>query len=101
MAKYKFKADLSVDGISAIRKQLKEYRDNTLPTKLKECVRRLAEEGVEVAQGNIASLDAIFTGELFNSIHVKDGGSTKDSAVFFVVADSGHAAFVEFGTGQI
>ena len=36
-----------------------------------------------------------------NSIHEKDGGSTKTSAIFYIVADSEHAAFVEFGTGQI
>ena len=100
MAKYKFKSDLSVDGIANLRKQLQDYKNNTLQTKLKEFVRKLAEEGVEVAQGNIASLEAIFTGELFNSIHTRDGGSTKDSAIFFVIADSEHAAFVEYGTGQ-
>lgn len=54
MAKYKFKSDLSVDGIANLRKQLQDYKNNTLQTKLKEFVRRLAEEGVEVANVRVA-----------------------------------------------
>lgn len=100
MAKYKFQTDLSVNGIKDLRRQLKDYERNILQSKLEKFVARLAEEGVEIAQGNIASLDAVFTGELFNSIHTENGGSSKGSAIFFVVADSEHAAFVEFGTGQ-
>lgn len=101
MAKRVFKADLSVKSIEELKKQLIDYRDNVLQEKTKELARRLAEKGVEIAKANVAKLDAVFTGELMNSIHEKDGGSTKNSAIFYIVADSEHAAFVEFGTGQI
>lgn len=100
MAKYKFKTDLSVDGIKELRRQLQDYKNNILQSKLKTFAERLAEEGVEIAQANVASLEAVFTGELFNSIHSEDGGASNGSAFFYVVADSEHAAFVEFGTGQ-
>lgn len=100
MTKKTFKADLSVKGIEALKKQLLQYRDD-LPTKCKKLVSMLAEQGVEVAKGNIVTLDAIFTGELLNSIHSVDGGTQGGKAVFYIVADSKHAAFVEFGTGQL
>ena len=101
MAKRVFKSDLSVKSIEELKKQLIDYRDNVLQAKTKELARRLAEKGVEIAKANVAKLDAVFTGELMNSIHEKDGGSKKTSAIFYIVADSEHAAFVEFGTGQI
>lgn len=101
MAKRVFKADLSVKSIEELKKQLIDYRDNVLQAKTKELVRRLAEKGVEIAKTNVTKLDAVFTGELMNSIHEKDGGSTKTSAIFYVVVDSEHAVFVEFGSGQL
>lgn len=101
MAKRVFKADLSVKSIEELKNQLIDYRDNVLQAKTKELARRLAENGVEIAKANVTKLDAVFTGELMNSIHEKDGGSTKTSAIFYIVADSEHAAFVEFGAGQI
>lgn len=101
MAKRVFKADLSVKSIEELKNQLIDYRDNVIQAKTKELARRLAENGVEIAKANVTKLDAVFTGELMNSIHEKDGGSTKTSAIFYIVADSEHAAFVEFGAGQI
>lgn len=101
MEKRVFKTDLSVKSIEELKKQLIDYRDNALQAKTKELARRLAEKGVEIAKANVTKLDAVFTGELMNSIHEKDGGSTKTYAIFYIVADSEHAAFVEFGTGQI
>ena len=62
--------------------------------------KRLSELGVDIAQVQIADLDAIFTGELIASIHSEYKDSTKYGAIFAVVADSSHAVFVEFGTGQ-
>lgn len=101
MAKRVFKTDLSVKGIEQLKKDLLNYKNNTLQQKVDLLAKRLAEKGVEIAQVNVARLDAIFTGELINSIHTKYGGSAKGTAIFYVVADSHHAAFVEFGTGQL
>ena len=96
-----FKTDLSQSGIADLRKQLVDYKNNVLQQKVDLLAKRLAEKGVAIAQTNIATYDAIFTGELISSIEARYGGSTKGSAVFYVVADSRHAVFVEFGTGQL
>lgn len=95
------KSDLSARGIQNLRKQLVHYKNNILQQKVDLLARMLAEKGVAIAQTNIATYDAIFTGELISSIEARYGGSTKGTAVFYVVADSRHAVFVEFGTGQI
>lgn len=101
MAKRTFKTDLSVKGIENLEKALLNYKDNILQQKVDLLAKTLAENGVDIARVNVAKLDAIFTGELISSIHTTYGGSTKGTAVFYIVADSKHAAFVEFGTGQL
>ena len=101
MAKKVFKADLSVDGINELKRQLNAYKTDFLQARLEEFLQKLSERGVEIAKANVTKLDAIFTGELINSIHSKKDFASKGRALFFVVTDSKHAAFVEFGTGQL
>lgn len=101
MAKRVFKTDLSVKGIENLKKDLLNYKNNTLQQKVDLLAKALADKGVDIAQANVARLDAIFTGELISSIYAKYGGSYKGTTVFYVVADSQHAAYVEFGTGQL
>lgn len=100
MAKRVFKTNLSVKGIENLQKELENYKNNVLQHKVELLAKTLAEKGVDIAQVNVARLDAIFTGELINSLHSEYGGSSKGKAVFYVVTDSKHAAYVEFGTGQ-
>jgi hypothetical protein len=38
---------------------------------------------------------------MINSIHTEKGSSISGTAIFYIVADSEHAAYVEFGTGQM
>lgn len=101
MAKRVFKADLSVNGIAQLKKELLNYKNNTLQHKIELLTKRLAEQGVVIAKANVTSLDAIFTGDLINSIHTQYGGSAKGTAIFYVVADSEHAIYVELGTGIV
>lgn len=101
MGVHKYKTDLSVKGIEQLKKELLNYKNVELKQKLNTLVRLLAEKGVLIAQANITSYDAIFTGELLSSISAKNGGGTNGTAIFYIVADSRHAVFVEFGTGQI
>lgn len=101
MGVHKFKTDLSVNGIEQLKKELLNYKNVELRQKVNTLVRLLAEKGVLIAQANITSYDAIFTGELLSSISAKNGGGTNGTAIFYIVADSRHAVFVEFGTGQI
>lgn len=100
MAKRIFKADLSVSSIRNLQKELQKYSDS-LTFKCRELAEKLAERGVEIARVQIASLDAIFTGELIQSLHTEYKDSSKFGAAFAVVTDSSHAAFVCFGTGIV
>lgn len=99
MAKKAIKADLSVSSIHNLQKELEKYQDS-LTYKCQLLAEKLSERGVEIARVQISSLDAIFTGELIQSLHSKYKGSTEYGAIFVVVTDSKHAAYVCFGTGQ-
>lgn len=99
MAKKTLKADLSISSIRNLQKDLVRYQEY-LVNKAARLAKRLSELGVDIAQVQIADLDAIFTGELIASIQSKYKDSTKFGSIFAVVADSSHAVFVEFGTGQ-
>lgn len=99
MAKRVFKASLSVDSIRNLQKELEKYKDS-LTYKARLLAERLSERGVEIARVQVAELDAIFTGELIESLHSEREKDTPYGAVFAVVTDSKHCAFVEFGTGQ-
>lgn len=99
MAKKPLKADLSISSIRNLQKELEKYRDS-LTYKTRLLAEKLSERGVEIARVQIADLDAIFTGELIQSLHSEYKGSTPYGAIFAIVTDSDHAAFVEFGTGQ-
>ena len=101
MAKRVFKTDLSVKGIEQLKKDLLNYKDDILQHKVDLLSKTLADRGVDIAQTNVARLDAIFTGELINSIHTRYGGSSKGTAIFYIVADSDHAIYVEMGSGLI
>lgn len=101
MSKRIYKSDLSTKGIEKLIDDLINYKKEILQRKIDLFAKTLAEDGVDIAQVNVARLDAIFTGELIASIHKKYGYSKSGTAVYFVVADSYHAAFVEFGTGQV
>lgn len=101
MAKKVLQAELSIKGINDLKRQLKSYKTDFLKRKLEELTMRLAEQGVEIAKSNITTLDAVFTGELLGSISLKKESSVNEKVVFLIVTDSKHAAFVEFGTGQM
>lgn len=101
MAKRVFKTDLSIKGIEQLKRDLLNYKNNILQQKVDLLSKTLAEKGVDIAQVNVATLDAIFTGELISSIHTKYGGGAKGTAIFYIVADSEHAIYVEMGTGLI
>lgn len=99
MAKNPLTATLSVSSIKQLQKDLEKYRDG-LTYKCRLLAEKLSERGVEIARVQISDLDAIFTGELIQSLHSEYKGSTPYGAIFAIVTDSNHAAFVEFGTGQ-
>ena len=70
MAKKVFKADLSIQSIRKLQADLQKY-SGSLTFKCRELAEKLAERGVEIARVQIADLDAIFTGELIQSLHTE------------------------------
>lgn len=72
------------------------YLDMTLDTKIEMVVSKMAERGVEISKRLLEGYDGVLTADLLNSIHKERRGDT----IACVVADSDHAIFVEFGTGQ-
>ena len=100
MAKKRLKSDLSISGIRQLQKDIEKYQ-NSIEYKAKLLAENLADMGVEIARVKISSLDAIFTGELIQSVHTEYKSSIRGGAIFCVVADSEHAVFVEFGTGVV
>lgn len=101
MGKHKLTANvLSLNSLRKLQNDLEHYRDS-LEYKCQLIVEKLAERGVEIARVQIADMDAIYKGELIESVHAEYRGSVKGGAVWAVVADSDHAAFVEFGTGFV
>ena len=101
MAVRKYKMILTEDSITKLQNDLLEYKNKILVDRVQTFVRLLAEAGIPVAKAKIKSYDAIDTGKLLNSIVTRKGADTKDKFVFFVVADTDYAAFVEFGTGIV
>lgn len=101
MAKKKYKVNiLSKSSVDKLKQDLLKYK-NDVDSKLVIFCEKLAELGVQAAQGSVVSLDAVFTGDLFNSIHSEEISRSKNRVVFAVVADSSHAIYVEVGTGLI
>jgi hypothetical protein len=70
-----------------------------LESKCNELVRRLAEEGVDIATMKILELDAVDTSELVNSIECMEDGSPRNGARFVIFTTCDHAIYVEFGVG--
>lgn len=101
MQKKVLKANIfSPSSIQELQKQLREYQDS-LNKKCEIFTEELAKRGAEIAKARVTTFDAIFTGELLNSIHTRKCNGDKNTVIFFIVADSKHSAYVEFGTGQL
>lgn len=72
MAKRVFKADLSVKGIEQLKKDLLNYKDNTLPNLLKQYVTALAQEGISVGKQNVGGFGKYITFSIQTEV-TKDG----------------------------
>lgn len=83
---------LSAESVRAALQALDAYKAG-LPAKVDRFCRLMAEQGCETAIATVRK----DTGELMSSIRVEQAGQ----AAYLVVADSDHAAFVEFGTGVV
>ena len=82
----------------SIRKAIIEVEryEAELKMKLSTLLERLMDEGVEIAKVKVAAMDAVFTGQLYDSIK---GYYNPGSRVALIRAGIWYAAFVEYGTG--
>lgn len=82
--------DRAIREIKECQRQLTEA--------MEALVRELADQGAQVAKMQVASFDAVDTGELEQSIY---GYYDPDSRIGYVIAGAAHAFYVEYGTGEI
>ena len=95
----KIEIGLSVSSIRKAIEQIRDYRES-LDEKCKEIVEKLSALGVETAKSYVVSLNAVFESDLLNSVH-DEVRKVDEGYGMAVVADSEHAIFVEFGTGNL
>lgn len=90
---------LSQKSVNKAIKELKQYKKE-LKNKIAMLGYRIALEGYNDVRVQIKSMDAVDTGTLLDSVYV-DGAKRwrKGKAIYYVIADSEYACFVEFGSG--
>lgn len=77
--------------------EVKNFKKEFL-MKCNQLVKALTEYGANVARVQVAQLDAVYTGELMNSI---EGYYSSSHHVGIIKAGAIYAAYVEFGTGVV
>ena len=97
MAKTTIRFKLSVEEIDRAIKEVEQFKREFLE-KCNRLIEALTETGVEVAKIEVAQLDAVYTGELMNSI---EGYYSPTYNVGIIKAGAYYAAYVEFGTGVV
>lgn len=91
----KISMTLDPDSISRGIKEIQDYKKQ-LKERLNALTVTLVDEGVEIAKVQIASMDAIYTGDLQNSI---EGAFDPSTGIGVIKAGAMYAVYVEFGTG--
>lgn len=97
MAKTTIQFKLDEDEIKRAIREVKAYKRLFLQ-KCENLVKELTAQGAEIARVQVTQLDAIYSGDLKNSIG--DYFSTK-TGVGIIRADTYYAIYVEFGTGVV
>ena len=94
--------NLSHKGLKSLKKELNQYKRDFRQNKVRLFMDTLAEKCQELVLNNIVHYGATDTGDLFDSIIIqKNKNFYRNNLRYFVVADSEHACFVEFGTGKV
>ena len=97
MAKTVIRFSLNEKDIDRAISELKAFKNEFLK-KCESLIEALTDYGVEVAKLEVAQLDAVYTGELMNSII---GYYSPTYNVGIIKAGAYYAAYVEFGTGVV
>ena len=97
MAKTVIRFSLNEKDIDRAISDLKKFKSEFLK-KCDSLIEALTDYGVEVAKIEVEQLDAVYTGELMNSIV---GYYSPTYNVGIIKAGAYYAAYVEFGTGVV
>lgn len=89
--------ELSTQSINRAIREIRLFRDE-LKAKCWELVEALTMEGADIAKMQVASMEAVDTGELEQSIQ---GLFMPGEGIGFVIADCPYAIYVEYGTGIV
>ena len=89
--------ELSTQSINNAIREIREFRRQLRETCL-ELVEELTMEGAEIAKMQVASMEAVDTGELEQSIQ---GLFFPSERCGFVIAECPYAIYVEYGTGIV
>lgn len=89
--------ELTPKSLNNAIKELERFQ-KMFTESMNELIQKLTEEGVKVAKIQVASMDAVDTGQLENSIY---GYYDPSSRIGYVIAGAAHAFYVEYGTGII
>lgn len=95
-----YKSGLSSKGFRNLARKVREYRSE-LTDKCEEFAFRMAEEGISIAKIKISSFNAVFSGELLNSMQLQAGDVFKNGAEYIIYTGCEWASYVEFGTGIV
>ena len=87
----------TLDDIDRAIKEVAQFKREFLE-KCNRLIEALTDSGVEIAKIKVAELDAVYTGELMNSI---EGYYSPTYNVGIIKAGAYYAAYVEFGTGVV
>ncbi|MBQ8279762.1 MAG: hypothetical protein IJZ23_07985 [Roseburia sp.] len=94
------KFGLSVREVKGAIAELRQLQAE-LKRKCELFARRLAEEGVILAQIKIMQYPAIYTGELLDSINAEPGSLLTNGSQWVIYTGCEWAPYVEFGTGIV
>ena len=94
------KAKITIKNLDKVNQQIQAYQMH-IKDKLEDFVKKLSEQGVEIATYKILEKDAVYTGELSSSMQMKPGDVITNGVSYVVFTDCPWAKYVEFGTGLV
>ena len=97
MAKTVIRFKLNEKDIDRAIREVSQFKKQFLE-KCNKLIEVLTDRGEEIAKIQVAQLDAVYTGELMNSI---EGYYSPTYNVGIIKAGAYYAAYVEFGTGVV
>lgn len=89
------KIKVTLGNIDKAIEELERY-EKQVQKNIEDFIKKLLEEGVDIAKAQIIQLDAVETGEVRDSLKYTLYKEGRNGIIF---TDNSHACYVEFGTG--